>query len=270
MTDSTTTHAASYSAGCLSKDLPTEQDRLRMQEEVLDPHTVRLLDRLPVRSSWRCLEIGAGAGSVAYRLAERCRSGSVLAVDVDTRFLDEDRAPNLSVAEADITTAEYPAASFDLVHARMVLCHLARRDEVLAAAARWLAPGGWLVVEEPYFFSAETSPYGPVRRLFTGVERKLAQHGADMRWARKLPGLMARLLGTVPVVDTAPGPFGGEPGTVNHELSRVNVLQVGPLLVRDGTLAEAELEEVLEMFTTPGFLDIMSVNLGVCAEKPGD
>lgn len=268
MTDAATTSVPSYSAGCLSKDLPTEQDRLRIQQEVLDPHTTRVLEALPIEPSWRCLEIGAGAGSIAYWLADRCPSGSIVAVDLDTRFLDTERSPNLSVAELDIATADYPAGSFGLVHARMVLCHLARRDDILAAAIRWLSPGGWLVIEEPYFFPADTSPYEPVRRLFSGVERKLAQHGADMRWARRLPGLMSQLLSSVPVVETVPGPFGGIPGSTYHELSRINVLQVGPLLVRDGSISEADLEETLAMFSTSGFLDLMSVNLSVRGRKP--
>jgi SAM-dependent methyltransferase len=267
MTDGTNRAGNRYSTGCLSKDLPTELVRLQMQEQLLDPHTIDHLECLPIEPSWRCLEIGAGAGSIAYWLAERCPSGRVVAADIDPRFLDATRLPNLTVEGIDIGTADYPQHSFDLIHARMVLCHLAQRERILAAAARWLAPGGWLVIEEPYFFEPQTSPYPPVQRLFRGVERKLAGHGADMRWARRLPGLVAQMLGSPPVVTAAASPIGGEPGTLNHELSRINVLQVGPLLVADSLITDADLTEALRLFDDPGFVDVMSVNLGVRGRK---
>src|SRR5215467_6424019 len=41
----------------------------------------------------------------------------------------------------------FPAGSFDLVHVRAVLMHIADRMTVLKKMASWLAPGGWLVAE---------------------------------------------------------------------------------------------------------------------------
>jgi 2-polyprenyl-3-methyl-5-hydroxy-6-metoxy-1,4-benzoquinol methylase len=39
--------------------------RLRMIEEALDPATIALLHSTGIRAGWRCLEIGAGGGSIA-------------------------------------------------------------------------------------------------------------------------------------------------------------------------------------------------------------
>ena len=152
-------------AGMLSKDSPTERGRLESIQRNVDAHTVSILRTLPITSSWECLELGAGAGSIAYWLADQCRDGRVAAVDIDTRYLDATGAPDLEIQQADVTGDGYRPGRFDLVHARYLFCHLPGRDAVLARAAGWLKPGGWLVVEEPYQLPAETSPFPLVRRL---------------------------------------------------------------------------------------------------------
>jgi 2-polyprenyl-3-methyl-5-hydroxy-6-metoxy-1,4-benzoquinol methylase len=56
--------------------------RLEALEDFLDEGTTRALERLGIASDWRCLEVGAGGGSVARWLAERA---TVVATDIDTR-----------------------------------------------------------------------------------------------------------------------------------------------------------------------------------------
>src|SRR5438477_229199 len=93
---------------------------------------------------------GAGGGSIALWLAEQVGpSGSVLATDIDTRFLEGLARPNLAIRRHDIATDALPEAAFDLVHARFVLVHVPQRDTALQRMVRALKPGGWLVVEEP-------------------------------------------------------------------------------------------------------------------------
>lgn len=60
-----------------------QRDRLRLLAALLDDGTFRLLERLGVRPGWRCLEVGAGSGSVAAWLCDRTApGGSVLATDL--------------------------------------------------------------------------------------------------------------------------------------------------------------------------------------------
>lgn len=129
-----------YNSGMLSNDAADESARLESIQRNVDGFTTGLLDGLPIEASWNCLELGAGAGSIAYWLAGRCPDGRVVAVDLDTRHLDAGRAANLEVQEADITHEDYAPGSFDLIHARYLFCHLAERDEMIARAARWLSP----------------------------------------------------------------------------------------------------------------------------------
>ena len=48
-----------------------ELARLKLLEALCDPWTFRCLDGIAVRQGWRCLEVGAGAGSVVRWLSER-------------------------------------------------------------------------------------------------------------------------------------------------------------------------------------------------------
>src|SRR5262245_45142519 len=63
-------------------------DRLSSLERVCDPVTISRFEKLGVAAGWACLEIGAGAGSVANWLSARVgANGKVLVTDVDPRFL---------------------------------------------------------------------------------------------------------------------------------------------------------------------------------------
>jgi 2-polyprenyl-3-methyl-5-hydroxy-6-metoxy-1,4-benzoquinol methylase len=105
-----------------------------------------------VAAGWHCLEIGAGAGSIARWLAATAGStGRVVATDVDTQFLNDLRHPPVEVVRHDITGEPVEQDAFDLVHARAVLEHLPSRGEVVPRLAKALRPGGVLVLEDIVF-----------------------------------------------------------------------------------------------------------------------
>jgi ubiquinone/menaquinone biosynthesis C-methylase UbiE len=113
----------------------------------------------------RCLEIGAGAGSVATWMSKVVGpTGRVVAVDISTRFLSKARRTNVDVHEADIRTIDLQPASFDFAHARFVFIHLADWRAALDATLRLLKPGGHLVLEEPDFSASERT--GLLDQLF--------------------------------------------------------------------------------------------------------
>jgi tRNA A58 N-methylase Trm61 len=61
-------------------DLQGEPDRLRLMSQLLDPSSRFHLLRTGVTEGWRCLEIGAGNGSVSQWLAQQVGpAGHVLA-----------------------------------------------------------------------------------------------------------------------------------------------------------------------------------------------
>jgi SAM-dependent methyltransferase len=129
-----------------------ESRRLQLFEQRLDPLTHRRIQRLGVSKGARCLEIGGGRGSITRWLSDVVGpTGRVIATDLQMGFLGEIDAANVEVMRHDIRTDTFPSSSFDLVHTRAVLMHISPSLDLLRRIVTWLAPGGWLVLEEPDF-----------------------------------------------------------------------------------------------------------------------
>ena len=129
-----------------------ESRRLRLFEERLDPLTIRRVERLGLAPGARCLEVGGGHGSIARWLCHHVGPrGRVTATDLETGFLSERSLPNLEVLRHDVRTDEFPERAFDLVHARADIMHIGQRAATLRRMVSWLAPGGWLLVEDADF-----------------------------------------------------------------------------------------------------------------------
>src|SRR5262245_66628462 len=54
---------------------PDEERRLTLLESLVDPGTIQRLSNLDVGPGWRCLEVGAGRGSIAKWLSEKVEIG---------------------------------------------------------------------------------------------------------------------------------------------------------------------------------------------------
>jgi hypothetical protein len=78
-----------------------ESDRLGLLERIFDPLSRKR--RNMVKPGWRCLEVGAGRGSMALWLAEQVGpAGQVVATDIDVTYLRRFAAPNFKVVQHDI------------------------------------------------------------------------------------------------------------------------------------------------------------------------
>jgi ubiquinone/menaquinone biosynthesis C-methylase UbiE len=96
--------------------------RLGMLEAALDEDTRRWLrSTRGSLASRRCLEVRAGAGSIASWLASEVGStGRVVAVDQETKFL-RNLSSSIEVVRGRVGDVSIPPAEFDLVYARYVL-----------------------------------------------------------------------------------------------------------------------------------------------------
>src|SRR5262249_13567684 len=113
------------------------------------PITTRRLTDLGVGPGWRCLDVGAGDGSVARWLADRVGpAGRVVATDLNPRFLGGHGLPNLEVRRHNILEDDLETAHYDLVHCRAPLMPLPDPLRALRRMVQAVRPGGWLLVEE--------------------------------------------------------------------------------------------------------------------------
>jgi SAM-dependent methyltransferase len=240
----------------LPNDWEFADERLALLGAAYDPLSIALAQRLGVRAGWRCLEAGAGGGSFARWLCTATSPGGrVLAVDADPRHLADLPDRGGEVAQMDLAAAEFPERAFDFVHTRLVLLHIAQRDDVLERLARAVAPGGLLVLEESDVFGVldeMRGAFGDVWRVFA---RTTEIGGADQTWARDLP-VVLQALGLVDVEAAAEIPMfrGGSP--LAH-MWNLTWLQIQDQLVERAVspeviaAAQAELEDEQRWFCAP-------------------
>jgi len=132
----------------LDQSWDQEAERLRRLEQWADPVTIDHLKRIGVGAGWRCLEVGAGGGSVARYLSTLVSpAGSVLAIDLDTQLFERDASEVLEVRRLDFMTEDLPTG-FDFIHARLVVGHQTDRVNALRRLAAALRPGGIMLIEE--------------------------------------------------------------------------------------------------------------------------
>ena len=190
--------AASYRLAGTGR-LLAEDERLSLLEEVFD--TVSIRRRSLVQAGWRCLEVGAGRGSMAVWLAERVgRSGRVVATDIDVTYLERLDVRNLEARQHNILDDPLDPlepGSFDVVCSRLMLFHLVgRQEEAIRRMVLCLKPGGLLIDEDADW--GTTAPVDPSHPLFADFHRAWrdgdwwATRGYDPRFGRTLPALFER------------------------------------------------------------------------------
>ena len=150
---------------------------------MLDGFTFARLSTVGDLTGRRCLEVGAGGGSVARWLADQVGpTGHVLATDLNTRHLPTDAG--YAVLRHDLVADPVPDGPWDVIHARMVLLHIPERDEILARLAAALAPGGALVVED---WATRVRPTARAGRAVTRADAELIDAYQDTLIPRSCP-----------------------------------------------------------------------------------
>jgi SAM-dependent methyltransferase len=243
-----------------------ELGRLRLLEARYDPHTFRRLGMFGPLAGARCLEVGAGAGSVARWLAAQVGpAGQVVATDTNPRFLADAEHAGVQARRHDILADPPEPGRYDLVHCRALLVHLAdplRAVRNMAAAAR---SGGWLLIEDADYVSlVAANPAHPRAARFDQIVRKLsaffAASGAfDPFLGRCLPSLITAAglaeAGSEAIACYRRG------GSGEAELLRRSLERMNPMILSNGVAGPKELEAVSAATADPSFsfLDALSV-----------
>jgi 2-polyprenyl-3-methyl-5-hydroxy-6-metoxy-1,4-benzoquinol methylase len=251
-----------------------EAERLDALERSCDPLTVTQLERTGVGPGWRCLEVGAGHGSIARWLAAQVGvHGAVLAIDLDTTLLEPHRGPRLEVRRLDILSDPLPAGTFDLVHARHVLSHLPDRSGALHRLISALRPGGWMVIEDFDYgwlrlgdWPCAPADHGPMLARVWGAWIEAMRVGSyDGGWARRLPAAM-RAAGLEAVA--------GEVRALVDDRAFADCMRLSVLRLRAQVVAlgvpEAEIERCAELLEDPGTCVVAAPLVSVRGRRPPD
>ncbi|MDQ8703143.1 methyltransferase domain-containing protein [Streptomyces sp. LHD-70] len=240
---------------------------------LFDASTFRHFDTIGVTAGWRCWEVGAGGPSVVRGLAERVGpDGYVLATDIDTSWTRAATAPQVEVRRHDVVADEPPPGPFDLVHARLVLVHVADRERALRVLVDSLRPGGFLLIEDadpalqPLVCPDESGPQQRLaNKLKHGFRALLTERGADLSYGRRLP----RLLRGAGLTEVRADAYFPVTGPACAELERATVEQVRDQLVAKGLATRAEIESHLANVAEGGLDLATSPMISAWGRKPG-
>ncbi len=259
-----------------AKDSPEafERERLALLTQITDPITTCRLTGLGVGPGWRCLEVGAGDGSIARWLAERVGPGGrVVATDLNPRFLVGLDTPNLEIRRHNLLHDELEPAEYDLVHCRMVLEHLPDPLWAIRRLFDALRPGGWLLAEDGDSRSfGAADPEHPRAAAFNRSSRALraalkAVGPLDPDFGRRLPILVDRLgipeFGHDGVTLTGKGG-----GPIARFFQMTDELLRERVIAQEG-VTDLDFEERRQAFDDPSFWFVGLTIFGVWPRRPG-
>jgi SAM-dependent methyltransferase len=247
-----------------------ESARLALLAGIFDPGTTGRLDALGIEPGARCLEVGAGNGSIARWFADRVGpSGQVVAADIDCRFL-RDLPGNVEVRRLDIVTDELEPDHYDLAHCRAVLTHVSDPLAALRRMAAALRPGGALLVEEADFSVAGYAGHPDAGWATDLTDRIFGELAAakivHSYLGQDLPGLFEAV-----GVRVSGGVIGGsvtrapEP---RHEWWRLSMEALLPGLLGAGLLSEADAERLRRVIDDPETVYTTFADVSVWGRRP--
>jgi SAM-dependent methyltransferase len=251
-----------------------ERERLALLEAALDPITIRHLTRLGVGTdarAWRCLEVGAGGGSIARWLADQVTPrGHVVATDLDTRHLHDLQRPDLEIRRHDITIDALEPLAYDLVHCRLLLLHLPDPAAALQKLADAVAPGGVLLVEEWEYGTIQVAdPTHPLAAVAAKVNDALFELtlgiGIDIHLGRRLPDLV-EATGLVDVDHE--GSLRVTRGTRAPTMAKASTALLRTALLARGRVDEADVDGWFEALGDPTFRMIDHATISVWGRRP--
>jgi SAM-dependent methyltransferase len=218
-----------------------------------------------------CLEIGYGGGSFAsWLVSEVGPDGTVLATDIVP--MDIDKSPQLTVIQHDVVTEPIPG-TFDFIHARLVLGHLAEQRKVLTKLIQALRPGGAMLMEEWWSPArgdlVAHAPSPEAADLYNTFSVKYGQamrvDGTDRNWARSIHGAMMDD-GLVDVHTEMRGASGAG-GGVGARMQQASMAQLRTKL-KDAGITDELFESVYKLLEDPQLVLLGGMMTSTSGRKP--
>ena len=159
--------------------------RLEMQDEIYGASTRQMMLDSGLRAGMRVLDLACGTGVVTHWIAKQLGpTGTVVGADINRKQLEYARAQWTQsegsrppeFMEINAYDIAFPSESFDMVHCRLLLCHLQRPLDALREIYRVLRRGGVLVCQDIVISSVFSYPPSKVYEQAIALGHALARH----------------------------------------------------------------------------------------------
>ncbi|NJL23494.1 MAG: class I SAM-dependent methyltransferase [Leptolyngbyaceae cyanobacterium SM1_3_5] len=249
----------------------SELERLQAIEQIFDSATHKQIQATGISQNWCCLEVGAGAGSIMRWMSSIVgEGGKVVAVDLDTRFIENIHLANVEILKADIRQLQLEENSFDLIHARYVLIHISDYESTLSKMIALLKPGGWIVIEEPDFSAARAiagseAACQAVNRVNRAIFKTFKSRKMDYDLGIKLPALFQKLGLELQSVENNSPLSNGSSGVAR--MMKMSALQLLEKYIATGEATQKDIEQYCLFAEDQTAWAIYYATVGVTAQK---
>lgn len=226
--------------------------RLEMQDKIYGASTRQMMLDSGLRAGMRVLDLACGSGVVTHWIAKQTGpTGEVVGGDINRAQLEYARAQSTpsegsrppEFMEVNAYDAGFSPESFDMVHCRLLLCHLQRPLDALREIHRVLKPGGVLVCQDIVISSVFSCPPTKVYQQAIALGHALGKHlGVDYDFGAQLhAAVMEAGFGTPEVSFTQPAQLRGVGKNWWHQ----SFVELRPGILRAGLATEDEMATLL-------------------------
>ena len=230
-------------------------------ESVLRSHRTRTAENsaaylLPeLRPGMSLLDVGSGPGTITADLAARIAPGRLTALETSEQVLQHARdevssrgCMNVDFVVGDVLRLDFPADSFDVVHAHQVLQHIADPVAALREMARVCRPGGVVAARDGDYGGFVWYPANPGLDRWNELYRAAARANGGEPDAGRYLLAWARAAGCRNIrASSATWCYGEPAGRAEWGgmwADRITGSAIGTQLLESGLATAAELEDV--------------------------
>jgi 2-polyprenyl-3-methyl-5-hydroxy-6-metoxy-1,4-benzoquinol methylase len=226
----------------------TETARLRLQADVLAPHSAHLFRMAGITAGMRVLDIGSGAGDVSMLLADLVGpTGSVTGVDIDPGVVAVARERAAAAGLANVSFLNTDIAGLrldepvDALVGRLILIHLTEPVATVRALRKWVRPGGVITFQDFNISRCRAVPATPlVTACVDWIVDAVRAGGRIPDTGDQVPLILRDAGLSVRGVATA-GPA-GRTDSINAEYLGESVRSFLPLILAQGVATESEVD----------------------------